>query len=86
MSCRLTPRISLLTFRCRWMKTSRALFREFPGLKKRLWKGELWEDGFFARTVGDKMTAEVIEKYIKNHRAEQQAPAQLDIDGTSNGS
>ena len=41
---------------------ARELFREFPSLKKRLWGGELWEDGYFARTVGDRMTSEVIRK------------------------
>lgn len=25
--------------------SARILFREFPGLKKRLWSGEMWEDG-----------------------------------------
>jgi len=44
--------------------SGRGLFREFPGLKKRLWGGELWEDGYFARTVGDRMTSEVIRRYI----------------------
>jgi REP element-mobilizing transposase RayT len=31
----------------------------FPRVKKELWGGEFWEDGYFARTVGDKATAEV---------------------------
>ena len=48
--------------------SARVLFREFPGLKKRLWSGEMWEDGYFARTVGDRMTRDVIEKYIVQHR------------------
>jgi putative transposase len=60
--------------------SARELFREYPSLKKRLWKGELWEDGFFARTVGDKLTAEIIRKYIGHHRAEKQSPAQSDFD------
>jgi putative transposase len=47
--------------------SGRGLFREFPGLKKRLWGGELWEDGYFARTVGDRITSEVIRKYIVIH-------------------
>jgi len=51
---------------------ARELFREFPSLKKRLWSGELWEDGYFARTVGDRMTSEVIQKYIQHHREEKQ--------------
>ncbi len=59
--------------------TARELFREFPSLKKRLWAGELWEDGYFARTVGDRMTREVIEKYIECHREVTQGPVQLEL-------
>jgi putative transposase len=57
--------------------SARALFREFPGIKKKLWSGELWEDGYFARTVGDRMTRQIIDKYIKHHREIEQGPAQL---------
>ena len=59
--------------------SARILFREFPGLKRRLWSGEMWEDGYFARTVGDRMTREVIERYIASHRELEQGPAQLDL-------
>lgn len=59
--------------------SARGLFREFPGLKKRLWSGEMWEDGYFVRTVGDRMTRDVIEKYIAHHRDLEQGPAQLDL-------
>ncbi len=57
--------------------SARELFREFPRIKKRLWSGELWEDGYFARTVGDRMTRQIIDKYIKHHRENEQGPAQL---------
>ena len=57
--------------------SGRGLFREFPGLKKKLWVGELWEDGYFARTVGDRMTSEVIRRYIVSHRDLEHGPAQL---------
>ena len=57
--------------------SGRGLFREFPGLKKRLWAGELWEDGYFARTVGDRLTRDVILKYIVHHRDLEQGPVQL---------
>ncbi len=60
-------------------KSARALFREFPGLRRKLWAGELWEDGYFVRTVGDRMTSEVIERYIRSHRELEQGPAQLDL-------
>ena len=59
--------------------TARELFREFPSLKKRMWSGEFWEDGYFARTVGDKLTSQMIEKYIRHHRDEKQSPAQIDF-------
>jgi len=33
---------------------------------------ELWSDGYFVRTAGDKVTAEVIQRYNKyQHEAEQ---------------
>ena len=48
--------------------SARELFREFPRIRRRLWPGELWEAGYFPRTVGDRMTYELIEKYIKHHR------------------
>jgi len=44
------------------------VFEEFPQLRKQLWARELWEDGYFARTVGDKVTAEVIRRYIRQHQ------------------
>ena len=50
--------------------SARAVFKEFPSIKRRLWGGELWEDGYFARTVGDKVTAEVIRQYIRRHKEE----------------
>jgi len=59
--------------------SARMLFREFRGLKKRLWSGEMWEDGYFARTVGDRMTRDVIERYIASHRELEQGPAQLGL-------
>jgi putative transposase len=59
--------------------SARELFREFPWLKRRLWSGELWEDGYFARTVGDRMTRDVIEQYIEHHRDLKQGPAQLEL-------
>jgi putative transposase len=50
--------------------SARAVFKEFPSVKRRLWGGELWEDGYFVRTVGDKVTAEVIRQYIRRHKEE----------------
>ena len=49
---------------------ARAVFKEFPWVRRRLWGGELWENGYFVRTVGDKVTAEVIRQYIRRHKEE----------------
>ena len=59
--------------------SARELFQAFPSLKHRLWSGQLWEEGYFARTVGDRMTRDVIEKYIEHHRNLEQGPAQLEL-------
>jgi len=45
--------------------SAREAFGKFPDLKKQLWAGELWSDGYFVRSVGDKVTADIIRKYIE---------------------
>ena len=55
------------------------IFKEHPEVKKQLWGGEFWEDGYFVRTVGDKVTAEVIRKYIQHHREQKTQPEQLEL-------
>ena len=55
------------------------IFREFPEVKHQLWGGEFWEDGYFFRTVGDDVTAEVIKKYIQYHQNREKSPKQLDL-------
>jgi len=74
------PRYSIAQVVTRFKSLSaRALLREVPRVKRRLWGGELWEDGSFARTVGDKVTAEVIRRYIQQHRVEKVGDAQLSL-------
>ena len=45
--------------------SAREVFKKFPKLRKQLWAGELWSDGNFVRSVGDKVTADIIRKYIE---------------------
>ena len=75
------PRYSIGTV-VRTLKSisARELFRENPSIKRQLWGGELWEDGYFARTVGDTLTKDVIKKYIGHHRRETQSSAQVELD------
>ena len=56
------------------------MFKEFAWLKDELWGGELWEDGYFARTVGNQVTTEIIKKYIEAHGEIERAPAQLELE------
>ena len=55
------------------------IFKRHPEVEELLWGGEFWEDGYFARTVGDKVTADVIRKYIKYHRQQEKSPKQLKL-------
>ena len=45
--------------------TARQVFEQFPPLRKRLWAGEFWGAGYFVRSVGDAVTAEIIRNYIR---------------------
>ncbi len=48
-------------------KSGSKIFEEYPRLKKKLWGGHLWEQGYFARTVGEQITDDVIRRYIEKH-------------------
>ncbi|THJ20488.1 MAG: IS200/IS605 family transposase [Nitrospira sp. CG24E] len=63
------------------MKAVRAkeIREEFPEVRKHLWGGEFGEDGYFVRTVGDQVTAEVIKKYIRFHEAKKKGAEQLGL-------
>jgi len=48
--------------------TSKIIFEEFPQVRKKLWGGHLWSAGYYAASVGDKVTAEMVKKYIRHQR------------------
>ena len=45
--------------------TARQIFLKFPEVKKDLWGGEFWTDGYYFATVSGKGDRKVIEKYIE---------------------
>jgi len=51
--------------------SAREVFRRYPIVREQLWGGELWNDGYFVRSVGDEVTAEVIRRYIKLQHEDQ---------------
>ncbi len=46
--------------------TGREVFKQVPEVKKQLWGGEFWSDGYFVSTVGEHANEDVIRMYIKN--------------------
>jgi putative transposase len=90
-----SPRLSIsqAVTRLKWL-SARALFGEFPDLRRRLFGGQLWseatfarrEGGYFVRTVGESLTGATIRRYIERHQADdaaedqdEQSAGQLDL-------
>ena len=45
--------------------TARELFKQIPDVKRQLWGGEFWSDGYYVATVGQHASEEVIRKYVQ---------------------
>ena len=52
--------------------TAREIFRRCPGVKKKLWGGEFWSDGYFASTVGRQGNERTISVYVQQQGADYQ--------------
>ena len=50
--------------------TARQIFRLCPEVKRKLWGGEFWTDGYFTSTVGKHGNENMIGKYVKNQGKE----------------
>ena len=50
--------------------SAREIFKKCPYVKKQLWGGEFWSDGFFASTVGKHGNENMIGNYVKNQGQE----------------
>lgn len=46
--------------------TAKELFRRLPELRRELWGGEFWTDGYYVGTVGERGNKAVVEQYIRN--------------------
>jgi len=51
--------------------TSRLLFQKFPEIKRQLWGGEFWSNGYYIGTVSGRGNRNIIENYIKNQGREK---------------
>ena len=47
--------------------TAREIFSRVPEVKRKLWGGEFWTDGYFVSTVGEQATEDAIRAYIQKH-------------------
>jgi REP element-mobilizing transposase RayT len=45
--------------------TAREIFKRCPQVKKKLWGGEFWTDGYYASTVGKHGNENTITEYVK---------------------
>ena len=46
--------------------TAKEIFRQMPEVRKQMWGGEFWSDGYFISTVGSHGTEEMLKQYVKN--------------------
>jgi len=52
--------------------TAREIFKRCPQVKRQLWGGEFWTDGYFGSTVGKHANEDMIVKYVKKQGQEYQ--------------
>ncbi len=50
--------------------TAREVFSRCPEVKKQLWGGEFWTDGYFVSIVGKHGNEDMIGKYVKDQGIE----------------
>ena len=51
--------------------TAREVFRQVPAVKKQLWGGEFWSDGYYISTVGKYASEEQIRQYVQKQGQEK---------------
>ena len=52
--------------------TAREIFRLHPEVKRELWGGELWTDGYYTNTVSQHGNEQTISLYVKNQGVEKE--------------
>ena len=53
--------------------TAKEIFRQLPEVKKQLWGGEFWSDGYYISTVGAHSSEEAMKQYVKNQGGDNHA-------------
>ena len=59
--------------------TAREIFRVKPSVKRSLWGGEFWTDGYYVATVGERGEWSVVERYVRNQGKPREELRQLKL-------
>ncbi len=62
--------------------SAREIFARFPWLRRKLWGGEFWGDGYFVRSIGDQVTSEIIRRYIQYQKSPKNVQLELWDEGS----
>ena len=57
--------------------TAREIFRRKPAVKRVLWGGEFWTDGYYVATVGERANWQIVGRYVQRQGQPQEDLRQL---------
>jgi len=59
--------------------TAREIFQKKPKVKRDLWGGEFWTDGYYVATVGERANWDTVEQYVQKQGYPKAALSQLKL-------
>ena len=59
--------------------TAREVFSRKPSIRKELWGGEFWTDGYYVATIGNRANWETVEAYVKKQGSSTEDLRQLKL-------
>ena len=59
--------------------TAREIFRRRPAVKRELWGGEFWSDGYYVATVGERANWQMVERYVQRQGCPKEDLQQLKL-------
>jgi len=59
--------------------TAREIFRRQPAVKRELWGGEFWSDGYYVATVGERANWQMVERYVQRQGYPKEDAQQLKL-------
>lgn len=58
---------------------AREILRAKPSVKRALWGGQFWTDGYYVATVGERGEWSVVERYVRNQGKPSEELRQLKL-------